>query len=253
MSTRLHHEDLKVYQQAVAFVAKAATLCEDLPPGYAVKDQLIRAAESVPFNIAVSNAAQESLAQLQSLEYAAASVAECAACLDILTALDRGEAEFANDKRLLLGLYRMLLALRRKREDRLAEEAPEYGEPRFNHERLDCYQQALQLVGQMDKLRQLDRLPARNIEAMDRAATSVVLNLTEGNARWSPKDRARFFGTAATSALRVAAALDIAVARKLAGEEQVAEGKRMIPGVVSQLQGLRRRAMQNMAKGEDED
>jgi four helix bundle protein len=241
---RLHHEDLKVYQQAVGFVTKASTLCESLPPGYAVKDQLLRAAESVPFKIAVSNAAQESAAQLQSLEYAAASVAECAACLDIVAVLELGAAEFAEDKRLLLGLFRMLLALRRSREDRLAEEGPEYGEPRFNHERLDCYQQSLKLAGWAESFCREQTLPARNIEVMDRAATSVVLNLAEGNARWSPKDRARFFDTAATGALRVTATLDIIVARRLAGAERAEAGKKMIASIVSQLQGLRRRSLE---------
>jgi four helix bundle protein len=244
MSARLHHEDLKVYQQAIAFVAKSSTLCESLPPGYAVKDHLLRAAESVPFNIAVSNAAQESTAQLQSLEYAVASVAECAACLDIVAVLQLGAAEFADDKRLLLGLFRMLLALRRSREDRLAEEGPEYGELRFNHERLDCYQQSLQLVGWVKSLRRQQALPGRMIEVMDRGATSVVLNLAEGNARWSPKDRARFFDTAATGALRVAATLDIVVARRLVAAERADGGKKMIASIVSQLQGLRRRSLE---------
>lgn len=245
MSARLHHEDLKVYQQAVAFVVKASEMGDGLPIGYAVKDQLQRAAESVPLNIAVSNAAQESAAQFQSLDYAAASVAECAACLDLVVVLDLDKLKVCPEqKRLLLGLFRMLAGLRRSRESVLREEPAEYGEPCFPHERLECYQQAVRLVAWAHCLHHSHPLPTRTVEVLDRSTTGVVMNIAEGNARTAPRDRARFFDTAVTSALRVAAALDVIVARRLAPPIQAAEGKDGIVVVVNLVLGLRRKALE---------
>ena len=85
MPLQLHHEKLAVYQDAIAFVGRACALVDVLPSKRSVKDQLIRAAESVPLNIAVGNAGQNSAGQLQALEFASASVAECAACMDLLS------------------------------------------------------------------------------------------------------------------------------------------------------------------------
>jgi four helix bundle protein len=48
---------------------------------------------------------------------------------------------------------------------------------------------------------------------LDRASTSIVLKIAEGNGKYTPKDRCRFFCIAHSSALECAAGLDILVAK----------------------------------------
>lgn len=244
MPIRLHHEKLTVYQDAVAFVGRAFALVDALPSKRSVKEQLIRAAESVPLNIAVGNAGQNSAGQLQALEFASASVAECAACMDILS-LSRGVADKTRDeeKLALISLFRRIVGLRRSRDAILREDEAEYGTPRFSHERLDCYQDSLKLAAWAFSLIDSVSLPSRTCDLLDRSSTGLVLNLAEGNARLAPKDRARFLDTSVMGALRFAATLDITVAQELASSEGLQPGKQLVVQVVNQILGLRRKEM----------
>jgi four helix bundle protein len=54
---------------------------------------------------------------------------------------------------------------------------------------------------------------------------SVVLNLAEGNARKSNKERRRFFEISRASVIEVAACVDLALAFGLMGKERVFELK----------------------------
>ncbi len=73
---------------------------------------------------------------------------------------------------------------------------------------------------------------------LDRASTSVPLNIAEGNGKFTPADRCRFFDNARGSALECAACLDVLFAKKLADEKTVSEGKAFLVDIVSMLVGL---------------
>ena len=75
-------------------------------------------------------------------------------------------------------------------------------------------------------------------DQLDRASTSIVLNLAEGNGKFTPPDRRRFFDLARGSALECAAALDVLVAKGRCGVTAVAPGKERPHGIVSMLVGL---------------
>ena len=49
---------------------------------------------------------------------------------------------------------------------------------------------------------------------LDRASTSIPLNIAEGNGKYTALDRCKFFDTARGSALGCAACLDVLVAKK---------------------------------------
>jgi four helix bundle protein len=245
MSARLHHENLSVYLDAIAFVGRASAMVESISTKRSVKEQLLRAAESVPLNIAVGNAGQGSAGQVQSIDFAAASVAECAACMDVVARLDLADATACDaEKSVLLGIFRMLAGLRKRWESRLREDETSYGNPCFAHERLDCYQGGLDLVAWGAQFCSEKAIPARTVEALDRSATGLVLNIAEGNARHSPKDRARLFDVAVMHAFRFAATLDIAVSRKLATLDAIAKGKDLTSSVASLTLGLRRKEVE---------
>jgi four helix bundle protein len=75
-------------------------------------------------------------------------------------------------------------------------------------------------------------------DQLDRASTSILLNIAEGNGKYSAKDRCRFFDTAHGSALECAAGLDILVAKRKAGAEDVHPGKIYLVKIVRMLVGL---------------
>ncbi|MCF3651360.1 four helix bundle protein [Synoicihabitans lomoniglobus] len=108
----------------------------------------------------------------------------------------------------------------------------------FDHEKLRAYQQALEFVGFVGPV--LDGLAGKIAakDQLDRASTSVVLNLAEGNGKRSHPDRCRFFDIARGSAVECAACLDVLVVRGRIEAATADEGKTMLLGVVSMLAGL---------------
>jgi len=109
----------------------------------------------------------------------------------------------------------------------------------FDHEKLDVYQASIQFVSWADEL--LEQLPKSLAvtNQLDRASTSIPLNLAEGNGKFTDKDRCRFFDIARGSALECAACLDVLVAKKRI--KNAGEGKVQLVRIVSMLVGLIRR------------
>ena len=108
----------------------------------------------------------------------------------------------------------------------------------FDHERLKVYQQALRFVAWASPI--IEELPSKLAakDQMDRASTSIVLNLAEGNGKRSYADRCRYFDSARGSAVECAACLDVLVARQKLPAERTAEGKAMLREIVSMAAGL---------------
>lgn len=63
----------------------------------------------------------------------------------------------------------------------------------FDHEKLKVYQASVQFVAWVTEL--LKTLPKSLAvyNQLDRASTSVPLNIAEGNGKFTPKDRCKFF------------------------------------------------------------
>ena len=80
------------------------------------------------------------------------------------------------------------------------------------------------------------KLAAHN--QLDRASTSVPLNIAEGNAKYTVPDRCRYFDAARGSALECAACLDVLVAKGQLTADQVREGKALLHETVCLLVGL---------------
>lgn len=108
----------------------------------------------------------------------------------------------------------------------------------FDHERLQAYQKALQFAVFTETL--LERVPKSTAvhNQLDRARTSIVLNIPEGNGRFTAPDRCKFFDIARGSGLECAGCLDIIFIKKLINETELDEGKRLLQDIVSLLIGL---------------
>ena len=108
----------------------------------------------------------------------------------------------------------------------------------FDHEKLNVYQEAILFVSWADEF--VQPIP-KNVAAkdqLDRAATSVALNIAEANGKFSIRDRCRFLANAYGSAVECSACLDVFVAKKLAGLEDTRPGKERLRNIVSMLVGL---------------
>ena len=108
----------------------------------------------------------------------------------------------------------------------------------FDHEKLIAYQRSIQFVGWASQL--LEKLPAKLAvsDQLDRASTSIPLNLAEGNAKYTAPDRCRYFDSARGSALECAACLDVLVAKGECTAEETRSGKQMLLETVSLIVGL---------------
>lgn len=104
-------------------------------------------------------------------------------------------------------------------------------------ERLDVYRVALEfhaLAGALPLGRGLRDLR----DQLDRASTSIVLNIAEGAGRRGGPDRARFFAIARGSATECAAILDIVRARALAPPMVTTRGRSLLVRIVQMLTRL---------------
>ncbi|MEX2580858.1 MAG: four helix bundle protein [Verrucomicrobiales bacterium] len=108
----------------------------------------------------------------------------------------------------------------------------------FDHEKLEVYQKSIEFVSHATEL--LERIPrASSIwSQLDRASTSIPLNIAEGNGKWSAKDRCRFLDVAHGSALECAAALDVCVAKGSLERSRATAEKETLAGIVRMLIGL---------------
>ena len=108
----------------------------------------------------------------------------------------------------------------------------------FDHEKLRAYQEALRFAAWVEPI--IEKLPAKLAarDQLDRASTSIALNIAEGNCKRSHPDRCRYLDTARGSALECAACLDVLVARRKLAAEEIAAGKTVLLGVVSLISGL---------------
>lgn len=108
----------------------------------------------------------------------------------------------------------------------------------FDHERLKVYQEALRFVAWAGPI--IEKLPAKIAvrDQLDRASTSIALNLAEGNGKRTHRDRCRYFDIARGSTVECAACLDILVTRNILPLESVSSGKEILVGIVSMTAGL---------------
>ena len=111
----------------------------------------------------------------------------------------------------------------------------------FDHEKLDVYQEAIAFCGWIGELLSQISAKAAAKDHLDRASTSLPLNIAEGNGKFSTVDRARFLEIARGSALECAACLDVLAVRKLVAAERILRAKERLVRIVNMLMGMLKR------------
>lgn len=108
----------------------------------------------------------------------------------------------------------------------------------FDHEKLKVYRNAIAFSAWLETACSgLDRR-AGVLNQLERAATSIPLNIAEGNGKYRSLDRCRFFDIARGSALECAACLDVLTARGMLNGDVSGEGKRQLEEIVAMIVGL---------------
>ena len=106
----------------------------------------------------------------------------------------------------------------------------------LDHTKLDVYQRALELLDLLDLIH--DLMPpgrAHLKDQLDRAGTSVVLNIAEGAGEFSPPEQQRFYRIARRSAIETAAVLDILERRRSLSTQALKPARDLVVRVVSML------------------
>src|SRR5207253_6912730 len=111
----------------------------------------------------------------------------------------------------------------------------------FDHEKLDVYRESIAFCGWVGELLRQISAKAAAKDQLDRASTSLPLNIAEGNGKFSAVDRARFLEIARGSALECAACLDMLAVRKFIGAERVVPAKEQLVRIVNMLMGMLKR------------
>ena len=106
----------------------------------------------------------------------------------------------------------------------------------FDHEKLDVYQVAIKLVALVDEIvEDLPRGRAYLADQLQRAGTSVALNIAEGAGEYSAAEKARFYRMAKRSATESAAILDVCQCLNLIKEQRYQQGRELLLRIVAML------------------
>lgn len=242
MSEPFGHEKLMVYQKGMRFVSLRRALLDQLARRVAASDHLERGAESILVNIAHASNAWSPNERIVYLGHANGSALECAACLDVLVAKALlVPEEVQSGKSLLAEIVSILITMRKIATNRAREDRAQYRTKRgnlFDHEDLDVYQVALKLIAWLDPRLTKFSCSADLCSKLDKSTTSIVLNIAEGNGRFTGPDQSKFYQTAYKATVQSSALLDLAGSNEIEQIASVAEGRELLRRVAAMLTAL---------------
>jgi four helix bundle protein len=106
----------------------------------------------------------------------------------------------------------------------------------FEHERLDVYKAAVAFLAIIDEI--IPHLPKGRGhlgDQIERASTSINLNIAEGAGEFSAAEKARIYRIARRSATECAAILDVCRARKLVDVARLDAARDLLLRIVAML------------------
>jgi len=107
---------------------------------------------------------------------------------------------------------------------------------KFDHEKLDVYQVAIDFVALADEVvEHLPRGRGHLADQLQRAATSIPLNIAQGAGEYSANEKARFYRIAKRSATECAAIFDVCRRLELIEPQRFAQGRQLLLRVVAML------------------
>ncbi len=111
----------------------------------------------------------------------------------------------------------------------------------FDHEKLDVYKAAIELIVLIDDI--IERIPkgrAYLIDQLQRAGTSVPLNIAEGAGEYSINEKSRFYRMAKRSATECASIFDVCQQLRLIEEVFYTKARELLLRIVAMLTKMAR-------------
>jgi four helix bundle protein len=106
----------------------------------------------------------------------------------------------------------------------------------FDHEKLDVYQASINFVVLIDRVvNDLPKGRAYLVDQLQRAGTSISLNIAEGAGEYSGSEKGRFYRMAKRSATECAGIFDICQRLQLIEKELYTEGRELLIRIVAML------------------
>jgi len=106
----------------------------------------------------------------------------------------------------------------------------------FDHEKLDVYKASIEFVILASEI--IDHLPRGKsylADQLQRAASSIPLNIAEGAGEYSGSEKCRFYRMAKRSATECAGILDVCRSLKVIDEQQYVKSRQLLLRIVSML------------------
>ena len=111
----------------------------------------------------------------------------------------------------------------------------------FDHEKLDVYQTANEFVVITESIvKQFPKGRAYLVDQLQRASSSVTLNIAEGSGEFSANEKIRFYRMARRSATECAGILDICMRLDLVDENMGSKSRSLLLRIVSMLTKMAR-------------
>jgi four helix bundle protein len=242
MTQPFGHEKLTVYQKATHFATWRDALLNGLARRVAACDHLERGAESIVLNIAHASNTWSPKERIVYLGHANGSALECTACLDVLVAKSLTMHDLIHPgKSLLAEIVSMLIAMRKTAADRVCEDHASYRTRKgnlFAHEDLDVYQVTLKLIAGTESLLAKRLCSADLCAKIDKSTTSIVLNIAEGNGRFTGADQSSFYETAFKATIQSASLLDLTGGNRPDAAASVEEYRELLRRIAAMLTAL---------------
>lgn len=108
----------------------------------------------------------------------------------------------------------------------------------FSHQKLNVYKKALEFIQFTNLILSRIQLKSEIKEQLDRSSILILLNIAEGNGKFSRKDKCRYFDISICSTLESLASLNILYMKKNITEEERYRVKEILNDIVAMLIGL---------------
>jgi four helix bundle protein len=106
----------------------------------------------------------------------------------------------------------------------------------FDHEKLDVYGVAIELIIVIEEIVEyLPRGRAYLADQLQRAGSSIPLNIAEGAGEYSDQEKGRFYRMARRSATECASIFDICRRLRLVEENRLLKGRQLLLRIVAML------------------
>ena len=220
---KFSYQNLRVYEDMIRCFSFAEAVISGWEPIHAIVDHFNRASEGALVCLAEACRTRHIDARVEVVGYSMGSILECASCFDIAVCKSLLNQEKCDEIKQQLGaIFGQLHSLMESwKETEVRETSPPYGKVMvFNHERLQVYKVALQVISHIAACQLLNRATRPDFRRIDEAATSIVLNIAEGNGRFSHLDHSRFLEIANRSNTKLAARIEMCALRGTIEKEE---------------------------------